>query len=467
MKLVNRLTAIGAGGLLAVALAGGAGLALMQSAVHGYRADVARANAQAIDLGRLRSLYQTQVQEWKNSLLRGSEAKALDKHWRSFEKHEHEVADGGRRLARALPEGLARQRLQAFVSAHAEMGRGYRAGLDKFRHAGFAPAAGDAAVQGLDRAPNQLLAEAITQLERDAAAAAATADATASRALGLALALMLGLTLAGGALTALALRRAMRRLDHTVAAMSRVAEGDLSQPVPVAGSDELTQLARGLAAMQQSLSRLVAEVRRNAESVASASTQIAQGNLDLSTRTEQQSGALQQAASTMEELGTTVRHNADRSQDAEGRARAAAEVAERGGAAVRDVVQTMEGIHQSSQRIEHIIGTIDGIAFQTNILALNAAVEAARAGEQGRGFAVVAGEVRSLAQRSATAAREIKGLIAASSGQVQAGSQRADQAGRTLHEVVEAVRQVSAIVAGIASANQQQSAGVTQMGEVV
>jgi methyl-accepting chemotaxis protein len=211
----------------------------------------------------------------------------------------------------------------------------------------------------------------------------------------------------------------------------------------------------------------VTEVRLGSDSVATASQQIAQGNQDLSGRTEQQASALQQTSATMEQLGTTVRHNADSARQANQLALGASSVAERGGQMVGQVVQTMKGINDSSRRIADIIGVIDGIAFQTNILALNAAVEAARAGEQGRGFAVVASEVRSLAKRSADAAREIKTLISASVERVEHGSEQVDQAGKTMTEIVAAIARVTAIVAEISSASAEQSTGVGQVSEAV
>ncbi len=208
-------------------------------------------------------------------------------------------------------------------------------------------------------------------------------------------------------------------------------------------------------------------MRRNAGHLATTSAQIAQGNLDLSGRTEQQASALQQTASSMEELGTTVRSNADNARTANQLAQGASDVAGRGDAVVGQVVQTMKDINQSSRRIADIIGVIDSIAFQTNILALNAAVEAARAGEQGRGFAVVAGEVRSLARRSADAAREIKGLITDSVQRVGHGSALVDKAGTTMQEIVGAIQRVTDIMGQISTASLQQSEGVNQVGKAI
>ncbi|SFE05025.1 methyl-accepting chemotaxis protein [Paracidovorax konjaci] len=283
---------------------------------------------------------------------------------------------------------------------------------------------------------------------------------------------VLGAVLAGLAAVALWVmvmitRSTTQSIDEAVRLAEAVADGDLTSRVEARGRDEVARLLNALAAMTAKLSAVVGTVRLNAESVASASVQIAQGNADLSQRTESQASALEETAASMEELGSTVRQNADSARQADELARGAAGVAMQGGTVVQQVVETMRGIHVSSSRISDIIGVIDGIAFQTNILALNAAVEAARAGEQGRGFAVVAGEVRSLAQRSASAAKEIKELITASVSQVANGTALVDQAGSTMDEIVESIRKVSGIVGEISSATAEQSAGVAQVGEAV
>ncbi len=278
-----------------------------------------------------------------------------------------------------------------------------------------------------------------------------------------ALAFVLGMALA-------ITRRLIRQLGgepvEAMAVASAVASGDLTTRIVLRPGDTSSLMAR-LQTMQEGLVKAVTQVRQGSERVATASLQIADGNLDLSGRTEQQASALQQTTATMEELGSTVRSNADSARQAEQLARGASTVAVQGGERVGEVVQTMKGINDSSRKIADIISVIDGIAFQTNILALNAAVEAARAGEQGRGFAVVASEVRSLAQRSATAAREIKDLINASVQRVEQGSAQVDQAGQTMQEIVSAINRVTGIVAEISTASAEQSSGVGQVCQAV
>ncbi|QJD98944.1 HAMP domain-containing protein [Massilia forsythiae] len=246
-----------------------------------------------------------------------------------------------------------------------------------------------------------------------------------------------------------------------------VAAGDLSEKIDVQGCCEVAQLLHALKVMNDNLAATVTTVRSGTDAIALASREVAAGNQDLSTRTEQQAGSLEETASSMEELTSTVRQNADNARQANVLADTASGVATRGGQVIHEVVDTMQQIHAASGKIVDIIGVIDGIAFQTNILALNAAVEAARAGEQGRGFAVVAGEVRNLAQRSATAAREIKALIGDSSAKVEAGSRLVQDAGNTMQEIVDSVRRVTDILGEITSASQEQTAGIEQINESV
>ncbi len=264
-------------------------------------------------------------------------------------------------------------------------------------------------------------------------------------------------------LTLLNARSITAPLSHAAQVAQSIAGGDLTQPVHVGGRDETGSLLAALQSMQDSLRSVVGQVHQSSLSIQNSSADVASGNADLSSRTEQAAGNLQQTASSMQQLTGTVRQSADAAGQAKQLAASAAQVAQRGRSVVAQVVSTMNDINLSSRKIGDIIGTIDGIAFQTNILALNAAVEAARAGDQGRGFAVVASEVRSLAQRSATAAREIKTLIGASVERVETGSRLVADAGSTMGEIVASVQRVSDIVGEISAAAVEQSSGIGQL----
>jgi methyl-accepting chemotaxis protein len=263
------------------------------------------------------------------------------------------------------------------------------------------------------------------------------------------------------------LRSILHPLNQALGHFEAMARNDLSTPITVERRDEMGKLMQGLADMQRQLAGTVRSVRDSSSQIATASSEIAAGNLNLSSRTEQQAASLEETASSLEELTSTVRHNADNARQANQLAASASEVAVRGGRLVSQVVDTMGTINASSKKIVDIIGVIDGIAFQTNILALNAAVEAARAGEQGRGFAVVAGEVRNLAQRSAAAAKEIKGLITASVANVDSGALLVDKAGATMSEMVASVARVTDIMAEIMAAGDEQTAGIEQINQAI
>jgi len=303
-------------------------------------------------------------------------------------------------------------------------------------------------------------AETLTEVQTSAASAASSSQWILT--VGAVAAMLLGMALA-----ILVTRSIVRPILQAVHATEAISQGDLAVAIQVDGKDETARLLQALAAMQTNLARIVANVRQGSESVSTASAEIAQGNHDLSARTESQASALEETAASMEELSSTVRQNADNAKQANQLAQSASTVAVQGGEVVAQVVDTMKGINDSSRKIADIISVIDGIAFQTNILALNAAVEAARAGEQGRGFAVVASEVRSLAGRSADAAKEIKTLITDSVSRVERGTVLVDQAGATMSEVVSSIRRVTDIMGEISAASSEQSAGVSQVGEAV
>ena len=299
-------------------------------------------------------------------------------------------------------------------------------------------------------------AEQATQVRHDARTALAWLTGLATLAI-----------LLGAAAAVLISRSITGPLAEAKSLADAVGAGDLTQRLRAVRHDEIGQLLSSLDGMTGNLARMVRAVRNGTDGIATASAQIAQGNADLSGRTEQQAASLQQTAAAMEQMSGTVKSSTDNAAQASLLAQAAAAAAQRGGAAVGQVVATMQAIQGDSRRIADIIGTIDGIAFQTNILALNAAVEAARAGEQGRGFAVVAGEVRSLAQRSADAAREIKALITGTVARIDAGTQQVNSAGSTIDQVVGQVRQVSELITEITAASGEQHTGVGQINSAI
>jgi methyl-accepting chemotaxis protein len=314
----------------------------------------------------------------------------------------------------------------------------------------------------------QALLQELVDMQRtsiDATARAVDADAAFGARL---IWLLTGCAIALGALCSWLLTAGITRpIRAAVVLAETVASGDLTHRIESATGDETGALLRALRHMNDSLVGIVSQVRAGTDLIATASQEISAGNLDLSARTEQQAGALEETAASMEELTTTVRNNADNARQANQLALAASDVATRGGTVVGEVVVTMGAINASARKIVDIIGVIDGIAFQTNILALNAAVEAARAGEQGRGFAVVASEVRTLAQRSAAAAKEIKELIGDSVQKVDAGTRLVDQAGATMDEVVASIGRVTGIMAEISTASQEQTGGIEQVNQAI
>ncbi|WP_322106242.1 methyl-accepting chemotaxis protein [Paraburkholderia sp. J41] len=467
MKLSRKIPLAFAASLTLMSAGAFYGIHTLNQAIDTYRVNVQASAANERMASATLVEFKLQVQEWKDTLLRGKDPAKLDKYWGQFQQRERTVDDLAATLEAKLPPGDARTLVTQFAEAHKTMGQGYRKGLDAFKAAGGDSSAGDTQVAGVDRAPADLLDQAARKIAADNAGVVAEAARRAQRAIVVSALLMVAvfvLALAGG----VAFSRAVTRpLGRAVDFAREVANGDLSTDLHAHGDDETAELLAALAQMQASLARVVSEVRGNAEGVATASAQIASGNLNLSSRTEEQAASLEETAASMEELTSIVRMNAENAQHATELAGTAAQTASRGGQVMREVVGTMQSIADSSSKVGEIIGLIDGIAFQTNILALNAAVEAARAGEQGRGFAVVAGEVRTLAQRSAAAAREIKELIAQSAKRVEAGSTLVADAGQIIGVIVESVDRVTTTVDEISTASREQSTGIEQVNVAV
>jgi methyl-accepting chemotaxis protein len=411
--------------------------------------------------------FATAVQEWKNLLLRGKEPKDLEKYWSAHQKAFQKAREGLTGVEGVLMDDALKERVKKLNAEIGNAASGYQAAFDAFKAAEMDPTAGDKAAKGKDREASKQMDELKKLLSEAEAATTEAAVARANSSTTLTYIVML-LAAAGGMAGAFWLtRQIVAPLSAAVAVANEVAHGNLSAKIHVTGNDEVGQLLQSLQEMQDNLGKLVSSVRQGSEGVATASAEIAQGNNDLSARTEQQASALEETAASMEELSSTVKQNADSARQANQLAMSASSVAVQGGVVVNQVVDTMKGINEASRRIADIISVIDGIAFQTNILALNAAVEAARAGEQGRGFAVVASEVRSLAGRSAEAAKEIKTLIGASVERVAHGTALVDQAGSTMTEVVDSIKRVTDIMGEISAASNEQSQGVAQVGEAV
>ena len=462
MKLSRKLPLCFAAIALVVACAGFFGLYELNGSISTYSGAVA-SYSQAQDVEVLQSTFKTQVQEWKNTLLRGKDEPQRARYWQAFQDVERKVDGQTAKLLQSLPAGKEREMLEQFSRAHGQMGQDFRKGYAQFEAAGFDAAVGDAAVKGKDRAPSELLVQASDRILAETAHSVAEATAGSRRATLLSLiAMVLG---AAAAIVAgiVVSRSIVRPLGRAVEVAKTVAAGDLREQIEVTSNDETGELLAALRDMNASLKQIVTKVRGGAETIAVASGEIAQGNMDLSSRTEQQAGALEETASSMEELTSTVKQNADNARQASQLAISACDVAVKGGDIVTRAVGTMAAISESSKQIVDIIGVIDAIAFQTNILALNAAVEAARAGEQGRGFAVVASEVRNLAQRSAGAAKEIKALIGGSVARVEAGSALVNEAGSTMTDIVASVKRVMDIMAEISAASAEQGAGIEQI----
>ncbi len=443
------------------------GIFQLNQAVHVYQHEVSREVASLRKSAEVASQFALAIQEWKNVLLRGKDPKELDKYWSAHAKAMDQVnklLNDLRTMVQSDDQKALVQKLTTDMLAAQE---GYRQAFAEFKAADMDPTAGDKAAKGKDRAAAASLVQLREVLTQAEAAVAESAQATANSATQSALAIMLVVTVLVLAGSVWWSRQIVNHLRTAVTVADRVSHGDLTNKIDSSGSDEIADLLRSLNSMQAELTRLVAHVRHGAEGVATASSEIAHGNHDLSARTEQQASALQQVSSSMMSLNSSVGHSAENAQQASSLATNASQVAVQGGEVVNQVVETMKGIDASSHRIADIISVIDGIAFQTNILALNAAVEAARAGEQGRGFAVVATEVRALAGRSAAAAKEIKELISDSVSRVEQGTALVARAGSTMDEVVSSIRRVTEIVREISDAAAEQNSGVAQVGEAV
>jgi methyl-accepting chemotaxis protein len=430
--------------------------------------------ADAIDTARGAQVhFKIQVQEWKNILLRGNDPAQLAKYTASFKKSGDVTRTELDRVTGLLAKlGASTPLVGEALAAHETLQKNYLTALEQYDSANAESfKIVDGLVKGMDRAPTAKIDQIVAFIQEHSKKVIASSTLANAEAQKKSVALIITTVVATlcvcGVIMVWLVRSITTPLNEAVSIARIVAAGDLSTDINVRGSDEIGTLLKSLKEMHDNLAAIVAKVRTGTDAIADASSEIAQGNLDLSARTEEQASSLEETASAMEELTSTVKQNGESASEATKLAGTASVVAVRGGEAVSNVISTMGSINDSSKKIVDIIGVIDGIAFQTNILALNAAVEAARAGEQGRGFAVVASEVRSLAQRSAAAAKEIKTLIGNSVEQVEAGSKLVIQAGTTMDEVVASVKRVNGIIADISTASSEQNVGLDQINEAI
>ena len=465
LLLLGVLLGVSAFGLYALRNAdarGAANLQLSQAALRG------------VDLARAAQVsFKNQVRDWSNILVRGHDQKEYDTYLAAFNQRtvvfRKELAEVKAIMTRL---GIPVTGVSEAERMHADLLEQYKEALNSFSVARLESSQPvDYLVKDRDRALDAKIESIVRAMQKHAEMTALSqseeASEKAARATQLfALLIVLGVVIGTAGAAAIA-RGIINSLDHAIAAANHIAGGDLTMKVKSEGQDETGQLLLALQRMQRQLGTTVQLIHSATGSVTQSAQEIAAGNAELSSRTEEQASALEETAASMEQMTATVSQNAENAKQANALASEASGIAVQGGAAVRDVVETMAGIAQASKKIADITGVIDGIAFQTNILALNAAVEAARAGEQGRGFAVVASEVRSLAQRSAAAAKEIKVLITDSTAKIEAGSRQVDAAGKTMDDVVGSVKRVSSLIAEIAAASQEQSQGIAQVSETV
>ena len=476
LKIATRLALLGGLVFLALVAVGLGGWSAISAgnAKNAMALEQAATLSDAIDKSRSAQVgFKDQVQAFKNILMRGGDAAQFKSYTEKFNKAAA-TTDADLQKTGALLDklGIKTPLIADTVQAHQEMSGKFLEALQKYDPANADSAhAVDESVRSIDRAPTKKIDDIVAFIQEQShhvqAGMAEDREAGQRQSAITLFGIVLATLVIGGAAVAWLARSITAPLNAAIGIAQTVADGDLCAVIEVRSSDEIGTLLLALKHMQDSLAEIVGKVRAGTDAIANASREIAQGNQDLSIRTEQQATSLGETASSMGELTGTVKQNGESANQASKLAASASQVAVRGGAAVAQVIDTMGSINASSKKIVDIIGVIDGIAFQTNILALNAAVEAARAGEQGRGFAVVASEVRNLAQRSAAAAKEIKALISDSVVQVETGSRLVGQAGSTMDDVVASVQRVTAIIGEIAVASGEQNVGIDQVNTAI